>query len=256
MKNEIKKNYQVLSEIYDVLNKKKVINFARKFITHIEKLYQKKISTIIDFGCGTGILLDFLYSKNISKNVVGIDISKEMIDIARLKNEKITWVVNDLSIFKNDLCADLAICINESLNYVDKEKMDLTFKNFNENIKMNGILYLDFDTDNDLINHWEGQYNKIIGKNWSVDISYKFDKLNLIGTEIHKIKLNNKNKIFTELHSIFPISYDEIIQMAKKNGFEIIYFVEPEKLKVINNNFNNYLRIGCFLRKITSIIKT
>ena len=44
--------------------------------------------------------------------------------------------------------------------------------------------------------------------------------------------------------------------MAKKNGFEIIYFVEPEKLKVINNNFNNYLRIGCFLRKITSIIKT
>ena len=134
MKNEIKKNYQVLSEIYDVLNKKKVINFARKFITHIEKLHQKKISTIIDFGCGTGILLDFLYSKNISKNVVGIDISKEMIDIARLKNEKITWVVNDLSIFKNDLCADLAICINESLNYVDKEKMDLTFKNFNENI--------------------------------------------------------------------------------------------------------------------------
>ena len=31
------------------------MNFARKLITHIEKLYPPKKNTIIDFGCGTGI---------------------------------------------------------------------------------------------------------------------------------------------------------------------------------------------------------
>lgn len=63
-------------------------------------------ASLLDIGCGTGILFDYYMSSNV-KSIVGIDISSKMIDIAKSKYNNINL-----------------ICGN-AINYDFKEKFDV-----------------------------------------------------------------------------------------------------------------------------------
>jgi SAM-dependent methyltransferase len=49
----------------------------------LSKLIQHQPCSILDYGCGYGALVDFLDAKSIDYTYVGLDISTEMIDVAR-----------------------------------------------------------------------------------------------------------------------------------------------------------------------------
>ncbi len=62
----------------------------------LEKLEQLEFDTILDVGCGTGTLLSLIRSKNSNATISGIDISPEMIKVAKGKlGEKADLRVGD-----------------------------------------------------------------------------------------------------------------------------------------------------------------
>ena len=106
-------------------------------------------SRILDVGCGFGFLIDFLNSKKIKSDYLGIDINSEFIEIAKKRNPTSKFKVRDIQ--KNPLQKKfdwifgigLANLVN---SYQDLENlMTAMYNTANKGIVMNFITnYVDF----------------------------------------------------------------------------------------------------------------
>ena len=83
--NDSKKLYKKWAQTYDkdfaltsnYLSPKKISNFFNKYSN-------KKDTPILDVGAGTGLVGEFL-NRNGNKEIIGIDISSEMLEMANVK---------------------------------------------------------------------------------------------------------------------------------------------------------------------------
>ena len=153
-------------------------NFLQKNIAKISEHYIKKNTTVIDVGCSTGnTIIEIIKLKlNFNYEIIGLDESKEMINIANSKisnkfGKKIKLKAINFSKFTIKKKADLIIASlvtpfmnnEEKKKFYDKaynilsdsgalilvEKIDSSSSNF-QNILTN--LYYDFKLDNGLSN--------------------------------------------------------------------------------------------------------
>ena len=101
-----------------------------EFINEIEDFASnfEPNSTIVDLGCGSGYITEFLTKKDL--NAIGIDFSSEMIKIAKRKYPNNRFILDDFinlkKYFKED-SVDGAILIY-SLYFVPKEQLNEFFK--------------------------------------------------------------------------------------------------------------------------------
>lgn len=103
MKNEIEKNWDEMSKAYESFTEAE-----ESYSYTIEWPCIKKIlpnlqgKRILDLGCGTG-RFDFLFEKENPISILGLDISEEMLDIAKEKaanrNSKVEFIKGDISNF-------------------------------------------------------------------------------------------------------------------------------------------------------------
>ena len=77
--NEDAAQYDSSAEYRRILEKHHII---------LEELMKYKFSDYLDIGCGTGSLLNLVYQSNPNINLYGIDLSEEMIRIAKRKLPK------------------------------------------------------------------------------------------------------------------------------------------------------------------------
>ena len=103
----------------------------------------KKNDFILDLGCGTGKISSLL--QDITKsNVIALDLSDKMIDIAKAKNKNknITFLCDDYYSFTYPTLFDSIICFDAYPHFVDINK----FKEKSYNlIKKDGFLIILFD---------------------------------------------------------------------------------------------------------------
>jgi len=78
--------------------------------------YVPKNGSVLDIGCGEGVLTDYLH-RNSKKNYVGIDFSRKAIEIAKEKRPKFNFLHENAESFKPTHLLD-AIIFNEMLYYV------------------------------------------------------------------------------------------------------------------------------------------
>jgi len=106
----------------------------------VEFVKVKKNSKILDAGCGTGNLLKILEDKNANLKLYGVDISKEMLKIARkkLKNVKIKLGATEKLTFKKDYF-DYIFSIDAFHHYYSH---DLVMRNFYRILKKDGCLII------------------------------------------------------------------------------------------------------------------
>ncbi|CAI8182904.1 MAG: putative methyltransferase [Formosa sp. Hel1_33_131] len=99
----------------------------------------KKNERILDLGCGSGQLTFKI--NELAKETIGIDQSQEMIDAAKLKFNKIEFLVGDAEDFKFNEQFD-SIFSNATLHWVKNYKRAI--KCMFENLKVNGKIVLEF----------------------------------------------------------------------------------------------------------------
>ncbi len=198
------------------------------FILNIIEIYNLNVQSILDVGCGTGILASELYKKNFE--VSGIDISEDMINIAKEKTNGINFKVADMESFKFDKKFDIIICAFDAINYlICDTKMDNTLRNIFSHLKDNGLFIFDVNTPF----LYEKRHFGIIDRSFD-EIKYKqileYDKENRIAKTIFDFGNNE-----LETHVQKGYSAQEMDNFLLKSGFKIMNRYKDFKLSPIDN---------------------
>jgi len=152
----------------------------------ILKQFNKDVR-ILELGCGRGIFLEFLIN-NGYKNVFGIDVSKEQIDIAKVQNLN-AEEIGVLEYLKSN-----------------NEKFDLIF----------AIDLIEHFYKDELIHLFEGIYNKLTNGG-----AFVFHTPNGLG-------INASYTIYSDLTHLTIFTPNSAIQILKLVGFKEIKFFETE----------------------------
>lgn len=141
--NDNKKSDSVL-KVFDNMATEYVEYFGEdwEFINEIKEFASqfKENSTILDLGCGSGYITDYLCSLNL--NAIGIDFSEEMINIAKEKYPKLNFLlanfINIDDYFKEN-SVDGLIAIY-SLYFIPREQFENVLSSLSKILKDGGKL--------------------------------------------------------------------------------------------------------------------
>ena len=95
-----------------------------------------KNSFVVDLGCGNGALSAELKAKGY--DVIGLDASVEMIDLARKLHPDIEFICDDVRSFRLAQKAD-GIFSNAVLHWIDEKNQQMMLNNIAANIKSGGV---------------------------------------------------------------------------------------------------------------------
>ncbi|MGC8862918.1 MAG: class I SAM-dependent DNA methyltransferase [Armatimonadota bacterium] len=214
----------------------------RQWIDYVEEILGRMDyhpDAVLDVACGTGNLSEILASRGF--RVVGVDISPDMIEVARAKKSGVEYYVQDAA--ELDLrCSsgisacpgqvqecrrkfDLAICLFDSLNYItNPNRAAQAIRRIGEHLIPGGVFIFDVNTIYALSNHFfdqarlaPGFYPKYIWNSF-------YDR----GTRICRIDMlfevieNGQPKQFKEVHYQRGHSIEELSQWLVDGGFEVV----------------------------------
>lgn len=107
-----------------------------------EKHPDETFNKNLDLCCGTGTLCKFFYDNKI--NTKGVDISNNMLNIAREKYPEIEFICEDASKFNEDKDYDFITCIDDAMNHIiGKELFENIIKNASNLLRNGGYFIFD-----------------------------------------------------------------------------------------------------------------
>ena len=153
--------------------------FARHCIEVMDRagmLHDPSGRIAIDLACGTGVLASALSTRGFS--VVGLDISEEMIRIARAECPTGRFVVGDMREMDLSLAADLVTCTFDSLNYLKSvAEVGKVFRNVRGCLKPEGQWFFDANTPRLLEEKQHGTiHRKIAGYEFEQELFYDAER--------------------------------------------------------------------------------
>jgi len=212
--------YNDFAYIYDALTDDVDYDQFLRFVKRIFKLNNLSPQLVLELACGTGN-----FTKKLSEegyDVIALDSSEQMLDVAREKCENVLFLNQDMTEFELYGTVDAIICVLDGVNYVtDKRKLQKMFKLCHNYLNYDGLLIFDINSEYKLKN--------IIGNNTFVqdteDIFYTWenelskDKVNFYLTFF--VKENEEYIRFDEVHTERIYKESELCDMLKKADFEI-----------------------------------
>lgn len=221
------KPYEILSKLYG----KDWGKYSSKYIDLISKvidIYNLNVHSVLDVACGTGILASELHSKNFE--VSGIDISEDMINVARENTKGIDFKVADMEDFSFDKKFQIITCAFDSINYLTSNiKMEKTLRNILKHLDDDGVFIFDINTP--VLyeeKHFGVIHREFDGMKFKQILEY--DKANKIGKTIFDFGNNE-----SETHVQKAYSVDDMDKFLLKSGFEIISRYKDFKLSPIDD---------------------
>jgi ubiquinone/menaquinone biosynthesis C-methylase UbiE len=134
--------YKKFAKYYDKIYSEKDYEEEVEFIEWAIKKHKKsRGNKLLDVACGTGAHAMFLKK---SYDVLGIDISQEMLKIARKKVKGVKFSKGDMKKLDLKERFDIIICLFSSINYnTDYKELKNTLGNFRKHLKKGGIVIFD-----------------------------------------------------------------------------------------------------------------
>ncbi|WLD92150.1 class I SAM-dependent methyltransferase [Alkalihalobacillus sp. AL-G] len=137
-------NYQQFAVLYDRLMEDAPYDMWMSFFTNV--IGSENVETVLDVGCGTGEISVRLAREGF--NVTGVDLSEEMLTIARQKADtkglSIPFFQQDMRELYGFPEQDAVIIFCDSLNYLRAhEDVDTTFRSIHHLLKDDGLLLFD-----------------------------------------------------------------------------------------------------------------
>ncbi|MGB5824549.1 MAG: methyltransferase domain-containing protein [Proteocatella sp.] len=220
--------YSALSQIYDEL----MVNVDYKMWgSYLEELIieqGEKPLNILELGCGSGnVTLELL---NKGYEVVGIDYSEEMLEIARAKTEEFAdaaiYIQQDLREIDFEIYEiDTVISANDTFNYITKiEEVEHILAYLHPRLKKGGQLVFDISSQYKLENVLG---NNTYGESFD-DMVYLWENFydkeeKLINMEINFFEKTGKSyERFSETHIQKAYTVEEITNILQKTGYENI----------------------------------
>ena len=143
--------YDLLAPFYDEVNKD--INYSEwaDFIEEIIRRYYKgRPELLLDLGCGTGKMTLELSRRGY--DMTGVDISPEMLDLARQSAEnegisdRILWLCQDMTEFELYGTVDVTVSCLDCINHLtNKKALDKCFDLVHNYLIPNGLFIFDIN---------------------------------------------------------------------------------------------------------------
>ncbi len=230
--------YNKLSEFFDSWN----TNTDNKNALIEKILSEYGVKSVFDMTCGTGSQVFFL--KKLCYDVVGSDISQKLIEIARKKdvNKNIKFIEGDMRKIKLNHGFDSVITIFNAIGHLTKSGFEKAIRNINHNLKDSGIYVFDiFNLDamsDDIVRNFACYVHKTLGEYQFLSTQCSTidrEKGILTSYDTHMIQKNSeKPEIFNSKFSLQIYSINQLDEMLKRNGFDIV--------KTYDINGNNFVK--------------
>lgn len=143
--------YDILASLYDRVNGEVPYGeWADSVLRRYEELRGRRPSLGLDLGCGTGAMTYALAGRGV--DMIGVDASAEMLNIAREKSGKIKtsepvlWLMQDMTAFELYGTVDLAVSTLDCFNHLSEEELRKTLDLLRNYIEPGGLLFFDLNT--------------------------------------------------------------------------------------------------------------
>ena len=224
-----KKGYNKLKSNYEKIP----ISFFNKYveIPGVKRILKDiKRKKILDIGCASGTHSEILHKKGAI--VTGMDISKEMIDLAKSRLPTLNFKVGNMNHlpFKNNSFDILfyGLCIHYEKN------LNSVFKEAHRVLKKSGRLII--STHNPYYTGYKKI--KINNRTYRIMDNYFDDKKRIM--ELLNVKL-----------TIYPKTISELFNPIIKNGFKLTEILEPQPIKgsrkYDKNSYNQTIKKPSFM---------
>ncbi len=133
--------YNKLSDVYEMMYQT-FINYDEEYIYYSEILNTNKCKSLVELGCGTGSIASRFLKNDF--HYTGLDLSEDMLKIARAKNTGAEFICADMRSFQLNNKKEACLLAGRTISYLIRNQ-DLIdcFISVNKNLAENGILVFD-----------------------------------------------------------------------------------------------------------------
>ena len=216
--------YKELAKVYDLFMADVPYEDWANYLDQLLQTH-KHSKLILELGCGTGNITTLLREKNY--DMIGIDISSDMLMLAREKNNDILYLNQDMRNFELYGTVDACICICDSFNYILEDiELISTFKLVNNYLNPKGLFIFDILT--------EYKYNHILANNsfshLEKNSAYIWENYYDPNKKINEYYTN----IFIEEKNGLYKKYEEFHYQKAYSQLQIEYFLKEANLTLLN----------------------
>ena len=201
-----------------------------------EQALDEEKNLVVELGCGTGSFTQVLYK--LGYDIMGIDLSLDMLNLARMKSAEagfnIMYLEQDMRELDLYCTAGTIVSVCDSINYVlkDREVID-TFKLVNNFLYPKGLFIFDFNTLH--------KYRDVIGDTTIAenreDCSFIWDNYYHEEEHVNEYDLtifarcDEKDEVFrrsVETHFQRGYTLEEMKEFVEKAGLEFIEAIDAD----------------------------
>lgn len=179
--------------------------------------------TVLDLACGTGNVSEELAARGY--DVVGIDISPDMIEVAKTKGGGVEYHVQDMAELNLGRSFDLAVSLFDSLNYVtDLAQLAAAIRRVGDHLVDGGYFIFDVNTIYALSHHFFDQANVIPDRYPKYVWNSYYDHT----TRICRVEMSfevleqGRPRQFREVHIQRGHTLEELTRMLLDASFEVV----------------------------------
>lgn len=199
-----------------------------------EELLDSERNLVVDLGCGTGTLTELMYAKGY--DMIGVDLSESMLNIAMKKKEKsgdeILYLLQDMRELELYSTVGTVFSVCDSLNYIlEEEELLNVFSLVNNYLFPGGIFIFDFNT--------EYKYREVIGNTTIAenreDCSFIWENFYDPEEEINEYDLtvfvreeDERFRRFTETHFQRGYTPEQMRRLAERSGMEVLEMTDAD----------------------------
>lgn len=136
---------------------------ARDLTGALEKLFLPLLargSRVLDLCCGTGRIAASLAARGF--DVTGLDISEEMLRLARANAPGVVFVAADARTFCSPAVHDAAISTFDSLNhFLSLKELTAVFRNVRRALGAGGLFFFDMNLEMGFRDHWQEHFSVV-----------------------------------------------------------------------------------------------
>lgn len=221
---EYKKFAKYYDKFYQNKNYEKETEFLKNFINDNDK--------ILDVGCGTGIHAALLADNGFE--VDGLDLNKEMLEIAKTRLKTNLYLQNILDIDINQKY-NIIISMFAVFNHLkDTDELIRSLMNLKKVLYDDGKIIIDLHNPQSSGSKIDSYDNMIRIMKWNYNRERKIEKSDII------FKINGKKYVDTHTFRIFTI--DEIKECCNRVGLKVVGVYENYNINKKGNNTSKNLQ--------------
>lgn len=225
--------YDVWSDRLDSLIRKYGVSKPER---DAEGLLDSERNLVVDLGCGTGTLAEMMYEKGY--DMIGVDMSENMLNIAMEKKEKsgdeILYLQQDMRELELYSTVGTVYSVCDSLNYIlEESELATVFSLVNNYLYPKGIFIFDFNT--------EYKYREILGNTTIAenreDCSFIWENFYDPEEEINEYELTifvqeegDRFRRFTETHFQRGYRPEQMRRLVEQAGMTVLEMTDADTM--------------------------